>query len=189
MCMDDLLVDFVEDLKDLEEPESKLMLIRGLRNESDYRYEANLAFGNRELSESQLETLFQKYQVCPICKRKMNYLASNGQDTVLTLQHDRSGEIKFLCRSCNTRHAAYPNDDIYIMPNDVKWCPRCKTYKKLDDFYKDNSRPRSIKTYCKTCSNKYQYGWVQQNRDRVNETQRKCWAKNKEKYNAQRRVS
>lgn len=110
---------------------------------------------------------------CPACFREMNWLGGDGQDTVVTLQHDRGGRMRFLCRSCNTRHAAYPNDDFYAIPDGYRLCPGCGCLKALANFVKDKTRWKQKKTYCRECSRKRHAAWV---------------AKNREKYNAKRRA-
>lgn len=41
-----------------------------------------------------------------------------------------------------------------IIDKDEKFCPKCKTIKPLDDFYKRTNR-NSVGGYCKKCSNEY----------------------------------
>lgn len=42
-----------------------------------------------------------------------------------------------------------------------KYCPKCKTTKSIDDFYKRSNR-KDVGGYCKKCSNKYHQKRVQQ---------------------------
>lgn len=109
---------------------------------------------------------------CPVCERQMNWLGVDGQATVLTLQHDRDGTIRFLCRSCNTRHAAYPNDEFYSLPPAYKRCPGCEQVLPYAEFTKDRRRWDEKTTYCKECKYARHTAWIKQNRDRYNRYQR-----------------
>ncbi len=73
---------------------------------------------------------------CPICGRAMNWLAREGQATTLTLQHDRDGGLRLLCRSCNTRHSWYEGDSFYAVGPDRKRCPVCRELKPLTEFHR-----------------------------------------------------
>ena len=86
-------------------------------------------------SYEELEILDNK--ICPSCKRRMNWRGRDGQSTVITLQHDKSGRILFLCRACNTIHAKTPENIFYNLPKHSKYCHRCKVVKNINDFYKD----------------------------------------------------
>lgn len=97
---------------------------------------------------------------CPGCSRKMNWLSKEGQSTVVTLQHDRNGAIRFLCRSCNTRHAQRPQDSFYADPKDKKLCPDCKLWLPLESFVTDRSgRWMNKKSYCRRCSSVRHKNW------------------------------
>lgn len=110
--------------------------------------------------------LGQEFQ-CPACRRSMNWLGADGQSTVATLQHDRDGTMRLLCRACNTRHGAYPNDEFYALPDGHKRCPRCKRILPLTDFWVDRgARWQNKKTYCKECSNAYHREWARKQRER-----------------------
>ncbi len=112
--------------------------------------------------------------VCPACKRELNWLGCNGLSTVITLQHDRSGALNFLCRACNTRHAGFEGDSFYIIDhNKEKKCFKCKKILPLSSFYKDNSgRWKNKKSSCKECSNKTYNNWRIKNREYYNAKQR-----------------
>lgn len=58
LSYEDTLVDLVDEIYMNSKIATRIVLIRGLRGEADYQYEANLAFGNKELSQQNLETLF-----------------------------------------------------------------------------------------------------------------------------------
>jgi hypothetical protein len=72
---------------------------------------------------------------CPVCRRTMNWLLSEGTATVVTIQHDRSGRVRLLCKGCNSRHAQHPGDSYYAVPADHKRCPACEKVKPRCDFY------------------------------------------------------
>jgi len=84
---------------------------------------------------------------CVPCGRTMNWMGRDGQATVITLQHDRSGKVRFLCRSCNTRHATFDGDTFYDIPKAKHPCRSCLVIKNKTEFYKDRSRPLGIKPY------------------------------------------
>lgn len=97
---------------------------------------------------------------CPGCGRFMNWLSKEGRSTVVTLQHDRNGTMRFLCLSCNTRHASRPGDSFYSDPKDKKHCPDCRQWLPLDSFATDRSnRWLNKKTYCRGCSNVRNKNW------------------------------
>ena len=102
---------------------------------------------------------------CPVCRRAMNWLATEGQDTVVSLRHDKSGNHRLLCRSCSTRATSMPGDSFYELPPDMKMCHSCAEIKPLSDFLVDRSRSRSRGAYCKSCSNRRVSGWVKERRE------------------------
>ena len=97
---------------------------------------------------------------CPNCKRRMNWLARDGQATVVTFQHYRSGSFGLVCRSCNTRHAALPGDEFEGLPTTHKRCPRCMAIKHFDEFSTDRGRYMGKKTYCRACEAVRHREWV-----------------------------
>ncbi len=79
---------------------------------------------------------------CPACQSPMNWLLKNGAATVVTLQHDRSGRMRLICKGCNSRHHLHPGDTYYEMPSGHKRCPRCTKTKPIADFGKKRSQCR-----------------------------------------------
>lgn len=120
---------------------------------------------------------------CPACRRKMNWLSADGQDTVLSLQHDREGGHRLLCRSCNTRHAGMPNDLFYSLKDGERWCPCCERILPESEFCKDNHRSKRIKTYCRGCSLAKHAEWVANNRKKYNASRRSYYHARKESGN------
>jgi hypothetical protein len=53
----------------------------------------------------------------------MNWWLTEGSSTVITLQHDRDGTIRLICKGCNSRHHLHPGDSYYQMPRGHKRCP------------------------------------------------------------------
>ena len=95
-----------------------------------------------------------KDRQCPHCARQMNWLAVEGQSTVMTLQHYRDGSLGLICRACNTRHAHMPGDTFVTLPRGMKWCSVCKTQKPLDQFGTDNSgKWLGKRSSCRDCHN------------------------------------
>lgn len=110
---------------------------------------------------------------CVGCGIKMNWMANDGQKTVVTLQHDRSGRMTFLCRGCNTRHMTFSGDDFYSISKSHHPCRDCGKVLPKTDFHPDRSRPLGIKSYCKNCSYERYKLWSCSNRERINASQRK----------------
>jgi hypothetical protein len=101
---------------------------------------------------SQLYDLLDKLDgmKCPACERPMNWWLTEGSSTVITLQHDRDGTIRLICKGCNSRHHLHPGDSYYQMPRGHKRCPTCETVKPLSEFYfiKTRGQPSSR---CRSC--------------------------------------
>ena len=106
-------------------------------------------------SWEELETLIPSTMECPVCRRKMNWIQSDGASTQLTLQHNHDGSFAFLCLACNVRHSDIPNDGIYTIPAEHKHCPGCRTVKPFSDFSVDRWRPRGIKSRCRECCKRF----------------------------------
>lgn len=118
-------------------------------------------------SYAELDILLQRCQMfCPACKEEMVWESKDNQQRVITLQHDRDGNLRLLCRSCNTRHSSCEGDTFYDIPKDHKICPMCKDLLPFDKFDNDFSGERfaNKKTYCKECSKKRLYEWRRKNR-------------------------
>jgi hypothetical protein len=113
---------------------------------------------------------------CPVCLRKMNWFAKDGQATVMTLQHDRSGKMRFLCRSCNCRHWRFDGDSFYdeIGPDKMR-CFCCKTVLSIEEFppTSQSGKWRGRKSTCRPCVNKLWRERNARNRERYNERRRK----------------
>jgi hypothetical protein len=110
---------------------------------------------------------------CPHCQRQMNWRASDGQSTVISLQHYRDGSYGLICRACNTRHAKMPGDTFCLLPDQHKACGRCKSILPMTEFDTDNSgRWLNKSSCCKTCRNAKHKEWVAKDRDYVNAKQR-----------------
>lgn len=103
-----------------------------------------------ELS-SMAATLIANDMKCWHCGQKTQWAGKRSDTHTITLQHDRSGEIRFLCKTCNARHQFFPGDTFYDVPLDHKFCPKCKRTMHASEFYPlPNGKPR---TYCKDCKN------------------------------------
>lgn len=123
-----------------------------------------------ELELLTINTLqIDKGKVCPECNRVMNWVKKDGSSTVVTLQHDRSGNIKLLCQSCNSRHSKYDGDSFYTRNKSKKLCPKCKDEKELSDFFNVKSSSKrwlNKGSYCKDCNRKYQKEYAREYRKR-----------------------
>src|SRR3990167_8061438 len=76
---------------------------------------------------------------CLGCSLEMVLVGPQRERRMLTLQHDRDGRLRFLCKSCNPRHFAYQGDGFYTRRDDGRECKRCGVFKSWDKFY--NHRP------------------------------------------------
>ncbi len=110
---------------------------------------------------------------CPICKREVNWLSREGTDTVITLQHDRSGRIRLLCLSCNVRHASFSDDSFYTTDPSKKICTLCRRELPKADFANDRGAGiTKKKSWCRNCASQKQKEWRNKNRSRENEKRR-----------------
>lgn len=103
-------------------------------------------------THSMLESLARN-MTCIGCGREMVWLGSIDQSRVVSLQHDRDGTLRLLCRGCNTRHATHPGDTFYTLPRGYLRCSDCASLLAESAFARDRSRPRGRRSYCKKCAN------------------------------------
>lgn len=129
----------------------------------------------------QLEKLYWLSDMrCAGCGEQMVWLSKENSQRVVSLQHDRSGEIRFLCRACNTRHASFKDDSFYTADPTKRKCPRCNKELPLERFSTDrSSRWKNKSVYCRRCSAAYYVEWVAQNREEYNEKRREYYHKRK----------
>ncbi len=120
---------------------------------------------------------------CPSCERKMNWLGIDGPSTVITIQHDRAGGHRLICRSCNVKHMGMPGDSFFNLPNNHRWCPKCKNTMETGKFCLDSNRTSKTKTYCRSCSSKMHADWVRKTRETYNENRRRYYHKRKSSGN------
>lgn len=123
-------------------------------------------------TRDQLEAIIPEPFNCPACRRPMQWLRTLGASSQVTLQHDRSGELKLICLACNTRHAQHPGDSFYDIPEGKKRCPNCDQVLPLAGFAVDRSRPMGRKSFCRACSSVVHTLWRRKNRDHYNAKQR-----------------
>jgi hypothetical protein len=98
----------------------------------------------------EMEASLVRFQ-CPHCSRQMNWLAREGESTVVTLQHYRDGRMGLICRACNTKHAKMPEQVFLSLRDGQKWCPACKTVKALSGFYASAHTKEKVTSVCKPC--------------------------------------
>lgn len=113
-------------------------------------------------SWEELEALRTIDTHCSDCGEYMVWLAVVGnRHRQATLQHYRNGSFGLVCLSCNTRHAAMPDDSYRCTPKDHKYCPQCKAVKPFSDYAKDGGRsgPMKLKSWCKQCSSEAHREW------------------------------
>lgn len=70
----------------------------------------------------------------------------------------------------------------------MKICKGCKVNKPLSDYHKNKNRKDGVTIICKPCAIAKTGQWQKENKDRVNATYRKNYAKNLENSRAKRRA-
>lgn len=121
---------------------------------------------------------------CPICHRSMNWMSKEGTATVASLQHDRSGNHRIICLSCNVRHASFKDDSFYDEDPNTRVCPRCKRRLTWASFTADNhGRWNNKNTYCRDCRRAMLSAWVSKNREVYNAKRRAYYHARKESGN------
>ena len=139
------------------------------------------ASGKEVPSHAELHSLPGVDLTCPDCKRRMNWLAHDGADSVASLQHYRNGSMAIVCLSCNSRHASMDGDSFRAMDASSKQCPCCGRIKPSTEFTADNSRSGSLKrkSKCRACADEATTKWKEKNREQYNAYQRAYRAKRK----------
>ena len=111
--------------------------------------------------------LIYKGMKCEYCGVVMQWSGKHKDLHTVSLQHDRSGGIRFLCKFCNIRHDDLPGDTFYELPKGHWRCPRCKEIKPTESFYSGKKT-----TSCKEC---------------VSKENKILWAKHGAKWDASRK--
>lgn len=179
------------------------------RNEKSYRirqmrrdaHRNKKAVPTAEALEKLAELVASDGMKCPACRRAMNWLFKDGRSTVVTLQHDRSGVIRLICKGCNSRHHLHPADTFYDLPEGHKRCPRCEAVKPVDAFYR--LATGEIVSACRECERRSQLAryhrspeakrakhqeWLKANREKVKEQRRKYQELNRARLTKQERL-
>lgn len=118
---------------------------------------------------------------CPVCRRVMNWMLKEGRSTVVTLQHDRSGEMRLICKSCNSKHQFYPGDTFYDLPADHKQCRKCNKIKPNSEFY--FMKKLGYLSGCIECQRSSARNNYQINKERIREYSKAYKKANRAKYN------
>ena len=117
----------------------------------------------------ELNVLVPSDMKCVVCKRRMVWFARHDRTRVMTLQHDRNGRLRMICKSCNTRHYYYPGDSFYSVPRDQKRCFRCEAIKPLGAFpHQHHERWKNRSGMCRVCAVDAWREWRNRNRDHRN---------------------
>ena len=134
-------------------------------------------YGKSSPSRDDLLLLIPKDMKCPSCEVKMIWTAPKkvGLRRVISLQHDRSGKIRLICFSCNSRHSHLKCSEsvFYSMGRDKKYCNGCQRVKSINDFWADNSNSSTVKRKgrCKICAYKSHRRWILRN-DKLKQKQK-----------------
>jgi len=109
-----------------------------IHNRMDTMRTAARSAGKYVPTEDELTTLFRDLTArgmkCETCGVVMP-LHGDRRATV-SLQHDRSGRLRLICMTCNSRHDDLPGDSFYDLPPDSWRCSRCEQVLPLARFYK-----------------------------------------------------
>ena len=145
-------------------------------------------------------------KVCPKCKQELSLSCFPPDPT-------RYLGVGSWCKECRaeTRHNRLirkkkedPNYQIRIDEElkGNKYCNKCKSYKPLDQFYKDKSHKTGIRSTCKTCSSSSQKDhylknketirlshkeYIKNNYDKILENDRERYRKNRSKILEQKK--
>lgn len=139
-------------------------------------------------SFEQLEImLIENGMICPGCGNEMNWLNPDDSKLRISLQHDCSGEIRFLCFSCNCRHSKRPGDSFYTDPKDKRRCGKCHLWKDFSEFWK-GTRYLGLQNECKSCRSERHKSWHSRNREKNILSMRIRYAKMRDLYNANRQM-
>ena len=95
---------------------------------------------------------------CPCCGKQLQWRAGEDRKTgsTISLQHDLSSHMHFICHSCNTGHGSSHHGDNYLTrPKDHGYCTACKTEKHISQFTVDRSTTSGRKTKCRGCYYEY----------------------------------
>jgi len=95
---------------------------------------------------------------CPCCGQQLQW--RSGEDkkkgSTISLQHDLSSLMHFICHSCNVGHGhSHHGDDYLTRPKDHSYCTACKTEKHVSQFYKDKASASGRKCRCRECYREY----------------------------------
>lgn len=71
----------------------------------------------------------------------------------------------------------------------TKKCPKCGEIKEIEEFYKNNSRKDGFSSYCKICSNENHSKYVEDNKEKLREYDKKQYWKSPDKHRENRRKS
>jgi len=115
--------------------------------------------------------------LCSHCGKQMVWLKADKPSAVISLQHDDSGLMRFLCLSCNSRHGPL-GDMFYSIPFGTSWCAPCGTFKPVAEFYKSKTAIDGCSRYCKKCINWRTKKWQEDNKEHYKEYKHE-WGKQK----------
>lgn len=139
----------------------------------DMRTKAKV-YGKTVPSREQIKILFdilvKNGMRCPGCQCLMHWTVRLGPlRSVVSLQHDRSGQIKLICQSCNTRHHHVKGDLFYEIPKGSKYCCGCNQILTLESFSSSSTSLLAVRSRCRKCSYELKKKWVNANRKRASD--------------------
>ena len=101
---------------------------------------------------------------CPTCGVVMHWMVAEKRSlrpSLITLQHDRNGQIRFLCFSCNARHYDFDGDEFYLYGPHFKPCKRCRAVLPRECLRKGAN-------LCGPCSKRYDSWYSNERRRNTN---------------------
>ena len=69
-----------------------------------------------------------------------------------------------------------------------KTCTKCGETKPLDDFHRDKRSPDGRRSDCKECGREYKRRYLEENRDKVLESQRRYYEENRDIINQKKKI-
>jgi hypothetical protein len=108
--------------------------------------------GKRVPTAGELEEMRKGGDTCILCGGVMQWGRGGDRSRLVTLQHDQSGEMRFLCFSCNVRHRT-AGDSIYELPLNHRKCASCKNALPIEHFRPTpgEGRPHRRSSRCDAC--------------------------------------
>ncbi len=71
-----------------------------------------------------------------------------------------------------------------VRDDGTKWCPSCRDFKQVSEFYRKKARPDGLSGQCKTCCLAFAKKYAAAHKEQRAATWANCYQKSKDKYSA-----